>query len=166
MLKAKIDEKVLKESAAVSAAAFFDAVAGAVENAAGGILTPSVMARMSADQITLLAYKTLREEVSEGGFIQLIHNGYGAFIFVNPFEKAVKGWGMADLARLLSRARKPYARYHARIEEDMSDAEFMALYESMPEFDALDDEFVEREEMFTAVAACYVDDHLDRFVEI
>ena len=57
-------------------------------NSVGGELNAEAMSRLNADQITLLAYHILREEVMEGGFIQLIHNGYGPFIFHNPFAKA------------------------------------------------------------------------------
>ena len=38
--------------------------------------------------------------------------------------------------------------------------------ERYPEFDDLDDEFVEMEEEVTATLACYVDEHLELFGEI
>ena len=42
----------------------------------------------------------------------------------------------------------------------------MALFEKYPEFDSLDDTFVENEESFTDTVARYVDDHLSNFVNI
>ena len=42
----------------------------------------------------------------------------------------------------------------------------MALFEKYPEFDDLDDAFVENEEMFTSQVAHYVDEHIERFVNI
>ena len=42
----------------------------------------------------------------------------------------------------------------------------MALFEQYPEFDDLDDEFVETEEAITTTIAYYVDAHLDDFVEV
>ena len=42
----------------------------------------------------------------------------------------------------------------------------MALFEAYPQFDDLDDEFVEMEEEVTAALACYVDDHLELFAEV
>lgn len=166
MAKATITDRALKESAARGLTAYFEAVATAVNDAVGGSLTAETMAQLNADQITLIAYKILREELTEGGFIQLIHNGYGAFIFVNPFARALQTWGMDALATLIRQAHKLYNKYHAEIERDMSDEEFMALYEQYPAFDKFDDNFVENEEMFTALAACYVDNRLDRFVEV
>ena len=39
----------------------------------------------------------------------------------------------------------------------------MALFEKFPEFDDLDDTFVESEEEWMDDIAHYIDDHLDRF---
>ncbi len=132
----------------------------------GGELTAESMAQLNADQITLLAYDILRDEVMDGGFVQLIHNGYGAFIYCNPFARAVKEWGVTDLGRLISKSHKFYSKYHAQIEQDMTDDEFMAMFEKCSEFDDFDDEFVANEERFTAMIAYYVDEHLADFVSV
>ena len=42
----------------------------------------------------------------------------------------------------------------------------MALYEQYPDFEDLDDEFMEREEEITAQIAHYLDEHLQDFIEI
>ena len=42
----------------------------------------------------------------------------------------------------------------------------MALFEQYPEFDDLDDAFVENEEEWTALIAHYVDEHLEHFVQV
>lgn len=42
----------------------------------------------------------------------------------------------------------------------------MALFETHPEFDELDDSFVEMEEEITATLARHVDEHLDLFAEV
>ncbi len=166
MIAVRAEHSVLQESAQEGGAAFVKAVADAVESAIGGVLTPDMMAQLNADQITLLAYKMLREEVMEGGFVQLIYNGYGAFIFRNPFSKAVGEWGIDALARLVRKAHKYYDKYHREIETELSDEDFMALYEKYPDFDALDEAFVENEEMFTAQIAYYIDGNLNNFVEV
>ncbi|MBP5392741.1 MAG: DUF4375 domain-containing protein, partial [Bacteroidaceae bacterium] len=46
------------------------------------------------------------------------------------------------------------------------DEEFMALFEKYPEFDDLDDEFIEMEEEVTDLIAHYVDEHLEQFVQV
>ena len=42
----------------------------------------------------------------------------------------------------------------------------MAMFEQYPEFDELDDKFVENEEEWVAKIAYYVDEHIDRFAEV
>ena len=42
----------------------------------------------------------------------------------------------------------------------------MALFERYPEFEDLDDLFIENEEEWTEDIAHYIDDHLERFAKI
>lgn len=156
----------LKAASAEGMDAFVDVFVRHTLAMVGGELTAETMARLSADQITLLAYNILRDEVMSGGYIQLIHNGYGGFIFMNPFARAVKEWGLVDLARHVRKVIPLYKKYRERIEADCTDDEFMALFEQMPEFDDYDDDFVMNEEQWTAQVACYIDDHIDKFAVI
>ena len=96
----------------------------------------------------------------------MIYNGYGGFIFLNPFAKALKYWGMRDLSKLIYEAHTLYNKYREMIERDCSDDEFMALFEKCPEFDDLDDIFVENEEFYTEQVASYVDQHIDKFATV
>ena len=122
--------------------------------------------RYRDDQITLLAYVILRDEVMDGGFIQLIHNGYGPFIFKNPFSKMMRIWGIDTLASLINKAHKLFSNYHKDIEKDCTDEEFMALFEKYPDFDDLDDDFVENEEQWTNLVAIYIDEHIEKFAVV
>ena len=161
---------IIKETAIMQAAEEgMDAFVGVFTNAiydSIGQLTAETMDELNSDQITLLAYQTLRDEVMDGGFVQLIHNGYGPFIFKNPFAKAIKQWGLKDLSKLVYDAHTLYNRYGAEIERDCTDEEFMALFEQYSEFDEMDDDFVENEEQWTQMVAVYLDDHIDKFATI
>lgn len=137
-----------------------------IYDAIDGQLTAENMAELNADQITLLAWNVLHEEVMDGGFVQLIHNGYGPFIFKNPFAKAVKLWGLRDLSKLVYNAHTLYLKCREEIEVECDEDEFMAMFERYPEFDDMDDEFVENEEQWTEQIAQYVDDNLQKFAEI
>lgn len=137
-----------------------------IYDAIDGQLTAENMAELNADQITLLAWNVLHEEVMDGGFVQLIHNGYGPFIFKNPFAKAIKLWGLRDLSKLVYNAHTLYLKYREEIEVECDEDEFMAMFERYPEFDDMDDEFVENEEQWTEQIAQYVDDNLHKFAEI
>lgn len=121
---------------------------------------------LNGEQISLLAYVMFRDEVMDGGFVQLIHNGYGPFIFENPFAKAMRLMGAHDFSKLVYKGRKLYEQYREELTRDCSDEEFMALFEQYSEFDALDDAFIEMEEDVTETLARYVDEHIDLFATI
>lgn len=129
-----------------------------IHEAIGGELTAENMQQLNADQLTLLAWEILHEEVMDGGFVQLIHNGYGPFIFKNPFAKAVKLWGLRDLSKLVYDAHTLYVKYGNEITRDCTDEEFMAMYEQYPEFDELDDLFIENEEEWTQQIERYINE--------
>ncbi len=129
-------------------------------------LNVQAMQQLTADQITLWGYMILRDELMDGGFVQLIYNGYGPFFFDNPFAKAMRLWGLHDFSKLLYKAKKVYDEHKADLTKERSDEDFMALFEQYPEFDDLDDEFVEEEEDITSAVAYYVDEHMTDFVEI
>ena len=139
-------------------------VIAAIRKSIGGELTAETMAQLNSDQITLLAWDIVHGEVMDGGFVQLIHNGYGPFTFKNPLAKALKLWGLRDLSKLIYDAHTLYEKYGAEIERDCTDEEFMALFEQYPQFDDLDDKFVENEEDWTMQIAAYVDQHMDNFI--
>ena len=166
MMTVSIQDEELRKAAEEGFDAFLNLVIDKTRNAMGGELTAENMAQMSSNQITLMGYATLRDELMDGGFIQLIHNGYGPFFFRNPFDAAMRNWGVVELCRLMRRAKKQYMRYREEIEKEMNDDEFMALYEKIPAFEDLDDEFVSNEEKWSEQVAVYVDEHLTELVEI
>lgn len=165
-MKVTIKDSVLRQTAAEGMDAFLAAVVQAVKQTAGGELTAESMQQLTADQITLWGYDILHEEVMDGGFIQLIYNGYGPFFFDNPFAKAMRLWGLNEFSKVLYKAKNLYDERKDDLTRERTDEEFMALFENNEEFDELDDYFVENEEDITAAVACYVDDHLDSFVEV
>ena len=166
MIEVTISDATIRQAAGEGMDAFVGVFVDAVKTAIGGQLTADTMSQLNSDQITLLAWDMLHEEVMDGGFVQLIHNGYGPFIFKNPFAKAVKQWGMRALSKLIYNAHTLYNKYGATIERDCSDEEFMALFEQYPEFDDMDDEFVEEEEEWTSQIAHYIDANLERFARV
>ena len=167
MKEVTISDAMLRKAAGEGMDAFVSAFVTAIKEAIGGELTSETMSELNSDQITLLAWDVLHEEVMDGGFVQLIHNGYGTFIFKNPFAKALKQlWGMRELSKLIYDAHTLYAKYHEQIERDCTDDEFMAMFEQFPEFDDMDDEFVEKEEEWTEQIARYIDNNIEKFAVI
>ena len=166
MKEVLIKEADLQQAATEGMDAFVQVFVDAILEAIGGELTTEAMAELHSDQITLLAWVTLHEEVMDGGFVQLIHNGYGPFIFKNPFAKAVKQWGLRELSKLIYDAHTLWLKYREKIERELTEGEFMALFEQLPEFDDLDDQFVENEEEWMSMIAHYVEEHIENFAMI
>lgn len=166
MKEVTIKDADLQQAAMEGMDAFLAVFVKAIYDSIGGELTAETMQELNADQITLLAWNTLHEEVMDGGFVQLIYNGYGTFIFKNPLAKALRQWGLRDLSNLIYEAHTLWLKHREEIEKDCSQEEFMALFEQFPDFDNLDDQFVEHEDEWTDDIAHYVDDHLDRFATI
>ena len=120
----------------------------------GGVVNAETMPLLNGYQHSLLGYHFLREEINEGGFVQLIQNGFGPYIFDNPF------------AKLIYSAKKIYDDNRADLEKDRNDEEFMAMYEQYEAFDELEEQFMDMEELVTARIAEYVDNHIEEFAEI
>lgn len=165
-MKIQIKDSALRKAASEGMDAFIQVVVDAIKEYVGGELTADAFKVLDPDHITLWGYCILRDELCDGGFIQLIHNGYGPFFFLNPFAKAMRLWGLKDFSKFLYRARELYEEHRGALECELTDEEFMALYEQYPAFDDLDDEFIAQEEEITTRVATYLDDHLLEFVEI
>jgi hypothetical protein len=166
MIQVEVKDVDLQNAAAKGMDEFLQVFVDGIYSAIGGEITQESLSSLNSDQITLLAYFLLRDEVMDGGFVQLIHNGYGGFIFKNPFAKAMKMWGLRDLSKMIYDVHTLYAKHHEEIEKECTDDEFMALFEQFPDFDEYDDDFVENEEKWTSEIAHYVDDNIDSFAKI
>ena len=158
-----VKDAELQQAAMEGMDSFLQVFIKAIREAIGGELTAETMTELNADQITLLAWQTLHDEVMDGGFVQLIYNGYGPFIFKNPLAKVLKLWGLRDLSKLIYEGHTLWLKHREQIERELSEDEFMALFEQLPEFDDLDDTFVENEEQWTSEIAHYVDEHIEQF---
>ena len=135
MIQVTVKDAALQEAALSGMDDFLKVVTDGIYKAIGGELTASNMSSLNSDQITLLAYIIFRDSVMDGGFVELIHNGYGPFIYLNPFAKAVRNWGLQDLYKTIRDSHKLFVKYRSDIEKDCTQEEFDALYEKYPEFD-------------------------------
>lgn len=146
--------------------AFIHWLADVIVDGLGGELTAGSLSLLTAEQHTLLAYRIFRDEVLEGGFCQLVQNGYGPYIFDNPFAKALRLWGLRDLSKLIYKAKKVYDAHREDLERERTDEEFMAMYEQYEAFDEPEDEYIENEEELTTAVAAYVYAHPELFVKV
>ena len=132
----------------------------------GGEINEATMALLNGWQHTLLGYHFFREEIDEGGFVQLIQNGYGPYIFLNPFAKAMRLMGAKEFPKLIYEAKRIYDEHRQELERECTEDEFMAMYEQYEEFDDLEERFMDMEEEVTETVARYVDEHLGDFADI
>ncbi|AGB28106.1 MULTISPECIES: DMP19 family protein [Prevotellaceae] len=166
MIEVKVSDAALRQAAGEDMDAFIKVFTDAIHQAIGGELNADNMAELNADQITLITYVAMRDELMEGGFVQLIHNGLGSFIFRNPFDKAMRNWGLQGLYKLINKCHRLYNLHHEALEKDYTQEEFDALYEQYSDFDDFDNAFIEEEENFTNMVAHYVDEHITNFATI
>jgi len=134
--------------------------------AVDGKLTADNMSLLNGSQHTLLAWHFFTTEMRDGGFVQLIQNGYGGYIFGNPFAKAIKQFGAAEVAKLIYKAKEIYDPNKTALERETTDEEFNALYVDFEVFDELEEIYFDIEEQQTALIAAYVDEHIADFAEV
>ncbi|MDD3787718.1 MAG: DMP19 family protein [Petrimonas sp.] len=162
----RIDEKKIIDAAGKGMDEFLKVFTDAYFEAIGGEITAENMDKLNGYQHTLLALQIFKSEVNEGGFIQLIQNGYGGYIFDNPTAKALKLMGAKGLSKILYKAKEIYDAHRAELERDTTDEEFTAMYVDFEQFDELEEKFFYIEEEETAVIAQYVDENLEDFAEV
>ena len=162
----KIADEALRKGAEEGMDGFLQVFIDKYLEVTGGVINAETMPLLNGHQHTLLGYHFFREELNVGGFVQLIQNGYGPYIFDNPFAKAMRLFGLKEFSKLVYAAKKIYDANKADLEKERDDDEFMAMYEQYEDFDDLEEEFMEMEEFVTAKLAEYVDEHLEYFAEI
>lgn len=160
----EVTDAALRQAAGEGMDAFIQVFTDAYQKKIGGELTAGTMSLLTGEQHSLLSYQIFRNEIMEGGFCQLIQNGYGGYIFDNPFAKAMRLWGVGELSKLVYAGKKIFDAHREDLERERTDEEFMEMYEQYEAFDELEDNFLEKEEAFTTLVASYVDDHLDLFM--
>jgi len=155
-------EKASKEGIDAFLSVFIDEYLKITENK----LDAATMPLLNGWQHSLLAYHYFHDEVMQGGFVQLIQNGYGSYIFRNPFAKSMKIFGAEELSKIIYKAREIYDKHQNDLERETTEEEFHAMYEQYEGFDELEERFFEIEEDCTSIIAYYVDEHLSDFAEI
>lgn len=162
----QINDQDLAQAAEKGMDEFLQVFTNAYLEEIDGNLTSEKMSLLNGYQHTLLAYRFFTEEMRDGGFVQLIQNGYGGYIFANPFAKAIKQFGAVELSKLIYKAKEIYDKNKLALERETTEEEFSALYVDFEEFDELEEIYFEIEEQQTTLIASYVDEHINDFAEI
>ncbi|MEA4904913.1 MAG: DMP19 family protein [Petrimonas sp.] len=162
----QIPEQKIVEAAEKGMDEFLKVFTDAYLTELGGDITAENMDKLNGYQHTLLAFRFFTDNVREGGFVQLIQNGYGGYVFDNPTAKALKLMGAKGLSKILYKAKEIYDTHRDELERDTTEEEFMSMYEKFEQFDELEEKYMEIEEEQTAIIAEYVDENMEDFAEV
>jgi len=120
------------------------------------------LTELSPGQQLFLSYDYVRMQVMQGGFIQFIQNGYVSLLLPMP------GWlqhiGANDMAQLLDDVLKAYVMHIDMLERETTVEEFAQLYDQLPEFAGLDEEFTQLDAPTLHIMVKYAAAHLEEFV--
>jgi hypothetical protein len=98
-----------------------------------------IMREFNDSQHTLLVYSYLDSQLCNGGFLQLIQNGYAKDIFDDPFSDEIKAWGAIETAKIVENAKKIYQKHKEKLEETTET--ISDLYEDKKEFEQLEKQY-------------------------
>ena len=116
---------------------------------------------LSEGQQLLLAYDYLRTQVSQGGFIQFIQNGYVGLLpsIIEQFLMI----GDEEMARVLDDVLKVYVLNRELLNRPTSVEEFARLYEEFKEFEIIDERWHALNLPAEKKMLDYAATHLDQF---
>ena len=162
----QIPENKIIAAAQQGADEFLKVFTDAYLEAVGGDICADNMGKLNGYQHTMLALRFFTEEINEGGFVQLIQNGYGGYIFDNPTAKAFKQMGAKGLSKIIYKAKEIFDAHRAELERETTEEEFNAMYVDFEQFDELEEKFFYIEEEEIGMIATYVDEHIEDFAEV
>lgn len=126
----------------------------------------TILDQLTDDQHTLLIYDALYGQVTNGGFLQLIHNGYGQFVFDGVFIEDLRRWSLNETAALLIKAEAIYTEHKTFLEQDRELEAFSALYKEFTAFEPLDEAFYDIMDEEVARFRKYIETNLASFVKV
>lgn len=122
-----------------------------------------IVEQFNPEQHTLLAFNYLYAQVTNGGFLQLIQNGYGEYVFNNSNSATLKNWGATQIAAIMDSAEKIYEKHKTELEKERTIEEFSKLYEEFTGFETLDNKFYEVMDSEVEIIKSYVENNLNQF---
>ncbi len=163
-----IPDSQLKAAAQLGNKAFVQVFMDKYLQITGPDLSAEKLPLLNGNQHALLSYKIMRDELTEGGFLQLIQDGYGPYIFENPFAKAMRVFGAPRLAQLIYKAEHIYNEHKADLTAYIdTDAKYDHLMDTYSDkFEQIENEIFVLEEDFMEAIAHYIDEHIADFAQI
>lgn len=122
------------------------------------------MDELTENQQLVLSYDYVRMQVLQGGFIQLIQNGYVGLLPDMP------GWlyqmGIPEMAKIIDDALKVFVLNRELLSKQTTVEEFALLYQELKEYEIIDDRFRAEDESTIDAMVQYAIAHPDSFVRL
>ena len=115
------------------------------------------------DQITLIFYGILYDQVQNGGFLQLIFNGYAQVVFSEPMVDGLKSWGAGPTAELIESITAISLKVDGEIDKTSLES-LSNSYSQYPEFEEYDQAFYRSDG--SEDVKDYVSGHLSDFIMV
>lgn len=120
----------------------------------------------TAEQNVLMAYNAFDTQVSNGGFIQLIENGFGSYIFDSPLSEHLSDWGLKKTANLIDQARTIYHAKKEILEREKSLEDFTKLYQEHREFEPIESEYYQISNSERELMKKYIESNVSDFARV
>ena len=114
---------------------------------------------LSTGQQLILCYDYAQAQVLQGGFIQLIQNGYIGLLPQMPEQLAAIG--AVKMAKLIYDVMEVYVQHKEKLDKETNLQEFAKLYVELGEFDKLDSDFAEYHFDTVTHMVQYASQHMD-----
>jgi hypothetical protein len=119
---------------------------------------------LSDGQQLFISYDYVREQVGQGGFIQLLQNGYVGLLPAMP--EWLKMVDAPEMAQLIDDVLKVFVLNNEILSAKTTPEEFAKLYDEFKEFEILDEKFSELHPAAIKAMTDYAQRHLDEFVSL
>jgi hypothetical protein len=124
----------------------------------------SFIETLSPGQELLIRYDYVRMQVLQGGFIQLIQNGYVNLLLSMPLM--LKQVGAVVMGQLLDDVLKVFSLNYEGLSKETSVEEFAKLYEEYTEFEELDARFAQENAATEKAIVAYALRFPDEFIAL
>lgn len=119
---------------------------------------------LSEGQQLMLSYDYVRMQVLQGGFIQLIENGYVGLLPDMP--EWLNKIGAPEMAKVIDDVLKVYVLNKDILGKTKTVEDFALLYEELKEFEAIDESFSQLNDDTNRKILNYATAHIDEFAEL
>lgn len=119
---------------------------------------------LTEPQQLLICYDYVQNQVLQGGFIQLLQNGYVGLLPEMP--RWLTTLGLEPMAQLIDDVLKEYVLNNQALQKDTTVEEFAMLYDELPQFEELDDRFKKLNEPTVKGILEFASHHIEEFAEV